>query len=78
MVEKDYAGDLMPSVIVPDLNMTLARALKSIMGYCNKHAGCKDGCKLWDDDSSGCLMRTYTPPCDWESIIKTVEEQEDE
>ncbi len=78
MVKKDHAGDLMPSIIVPDLNMTLARALKFITGYCNKHTNCKDGCKLWDDDRPGCLLRTDTPPCDWERIIKAVKEQEDE
>lgn len=76
MVGKDYVGDLMPSVIVPDLNMTLARALKVITGYCNKHERCEDGCKLYQED--GCMLLHNYSPCDWEPIIKAVKEQEDE
>lgn len=75
---KDHAGDTMPSIILPDLDMTVSRALKFIMGYCNKHTSCKDGCRLWDDDGPRCLLRTDGPPCDWEPIIKAVKEQEDE
>lgn len=30
---KDHAGDMMPSIILPDLDMTVARALKVIVGY---------------------------------------------
>lgn len=78
MVEKDYAGDLRPTIIIPDLDLTLVKALEYVIGYCNKHTNCADGCKLWDDDRPGCLLPTNTPPCDWEPIIKAVNEQEDE
>lgn len=73
---KDHAGDTMPSVIIPDLDMmTLTRALKFVLGYCNKHLECKDGCKLWDADEGRCLMRTDDPPCDWEPIIEAAAEK---
>lgn len=71
---KDHAGDTMPSIILPDLDMTVSRALKFIMGYCNKHRRCKDGCKLYQEEACA-LMRSYSP-CDWEPIIKAVKEQE--
>lgn len=76
MVEKDYAGDLRPTIIVPDLNMTLAKALEFVSGYCNKHKRCEDGCKLYQED--GCMLLQSYAPCDWEPIIKAVKEQEDE
>lgn len=72
---KDHAGDTTPSIIMPDLDMTLSRALKFVLGYCNKHPECKDGCKLWDADTCRCLMRTDDPPCDWEPIIKEVSDE---
>ena len=81
---KDHAGDVMPSIIVPDLDMTVSRALKVIMGYCNKHKRCEDGCKLYQEkedklyrEGDCALMHNYSP-CDWEPIIKAVKEQEDE
>lgn len=76
MFTKNNAGDLMPSIVVPDLNMTLARALKVITGYCRKHERCEDGCKLYQEN--GCMLLPNDPPCDWEPIIKAVKEQEDE
>lgn len=76
MLVKDHAGDLKPSIIVPDLNMTLARALKVITGYCNKHERCEDGCKLYQEN--GCMLMNNYSPCDWEPLIKAVKEQEDE
>lgn len=78
MFKKDHAGELMPGLILPDLDMTLARALNVIIGYCNKHERCEDGCKLWDDDAPRCILRNDLPPCDWEPIIKAVKEQEGE
>lgn len=74
MLRKNHAGDLMPSLIVPDLDMTLARALKVINGYCNKHERCDYGCKLNKEDC--CMLRGDCLPCDWEPIIKAVKEQE--
>lgn len=73
---KDHAGDVMPSIILPDLDMTVSRALKAIIGYCNKHTHCQDGCKLYQEEACA-LMHNYAP-CDWEPIIKAVKEQEDE
>ena len=74
MLLKDHAGDLMPSVIVPDLDMTLARALKVITGYCNKHETCEYGCKLYQED--GCMLLQNYSPCDWEPIIKALAKYE--
>lgn len=63
----------MPSIIIPDLDMTLIRAIEFINGYCNKHTRCEeDGCRLWDDNGPRCLLRTDIPPCDWEPIIQKV------
>lgn len=73
---KDHAGDAMPSIILPDLDMTVSRALKFIVGYCNKHKRCEYGCKLYQEE--GCALMRYCAPCDWEPIIKAVKEQEDE
>lgn len=73
---KDHAGDAMPSIILPDLDMTVSRALKFIMGYCNKHRRCEDGCKLYQEEV--CALMQYYAPCDWEPTIKAMKEQEGE
>lgn len=84
MLTKDRAGDSMPSIILPDLDMTLARALKVIIGYCNKHERCEDGCKLYQEKEGklyleqGCMLMQNYSPCDWGPIIKAVKEQEGE
>lgn len=81
---KDHAGDTMPSIILPDLNMTVLRALKVIKEYCDKHVRCEDGCRLYQEhdcelyQEQGCMLMQNYSPCDWEPIIKAIKEQEGE
>ena len=66
---KDHAGDVMPSIIVPDLDMTLIRAIEFISGYCNKHKTCAN-CKLVDGD--GCCELDQYSACDFDVIAEKV------
>ena len=53
----------------PPVEFTLAKAIRYITGYCNKHPRCEDGCKLYDEDQGGCKIRG-TSPCNWDEIEK--------
>ena len=59
----------MPSIIIPDLDMTLIRAIEFIGGYCNKHKTCAN-CKLVDGDGC-CLLNQYST-CDFDEIAEKV------
>ena len=71
---KDHAGDMMPSIIVPDLDMTVCRALKFIMGFCNKHKNCTN-CKLADGD--GCCLLDQYSACDFDDIAEKIKAGEE-
>lgn len=66
---KDHAGDAMPSIIIPDLDMTLIRAIEFIGGYCNKHKTCAN-CKLVDGD--GCCLLDQYSTCDFDVLAEKV------
>lgn len=68
---KDHAGDTMPSIILPDLDMTVSRALEFIGGYCNKHKTCAK-CKLVDGDGY-CLLDQYSA-CDFDEITEKIKD----
>lgn len=42
----------------------LEKAIEYIIGYCEKHPKCKDGCKL-RDDYGDCLFWNANSPVDW-------------
>lgn len=69
LLTKDHAGDMMPGIIVPDLDMTLIRAIEFIGGYCNKHKTCAN-CKLVDGDGC-CLLEQYST-CDFDEIAEKI------
>lgn len=68
---KDHAGDPLPSIIIPDLDMTLIRAIEFIGGYCNKHKTC-DTCKLADGD--GCCVLDQYSACDFDAIAEKIKD----
>lgn len=54
------------------VEFTLAKAIRYIVGYCDKHPRCEDGCKLYDEGRDGCKIRG-TSPCDRDEIMKEEE-----
>ena len=70
---KDHAGDMQPSIILPDLDMTVSRALMYLCGYCCKHSSCYT-CKLVDEEGYCRLGRLS--PCDWDEVAKDVKQAE--
>ena len=42
----------------------LEKAIEYIIGYCEKHPHCRDGCKLYGDDGE-CLFWKGESPIDW-------------
>lgn len=70
---KDHAGDMQPSIILTDLDMTVSRALMYLCGYCNKHSSC-DTCKLADEE--GYCRPGRLSPCDWNEVAKDVKQAE--
>ena len=65
-------GDMGPEVILPiNPKSEIEKAFNRIIGYCDKHTDCSEGCVFYVEDgkrdvcffaNTGC----EAPPCDWE------------